>query len=124
MWSSWQGARATARAQQRAFNVFRAEYHDERPHSHHAGTPPGAHDSASLRPYLSVLLALEYPAQFLVKRVTDAGTIRFQHRLLFLANALDHHHVGLDEVDDGIGSIYFGTVLLARFDERDGIIRA
>lgn len=116
-------ARATARAQQRAFNVFRAEYNDERPHSHHAGTPPGAHYTTSPRAYPSQLPPLEYPAHYLVKRVTDAGTIRFQQRLLFLANALDNHHVGLEEVDDGIWSIYFGTVLLARFDERDGIIR-
>ncbi len=48
---------------------------------------------------------------------------RRQNRLLFLANALDSYRVGLEEVDDGIWSIYFGTVLLARFDERDDVIR-
>lgn len=115
--------RATARAQQRAFDAFRQEYNEERPHSHHDGTPPGAHYAPSPRAYPSKLPPLEYPAHFLVKRVTDAGTIRFQSRLLFLANALDNYHIGLDEVDDGIWSIYFGTVLLARFDERDYIIR-
>jgi hypothetical protein len=51
------------------------------------------------------------------------GMFRFGKRLLFLANALDTYHIGLEEVDDGIWSIYFGTVLLARFDERDYIIR-
>ena len=66
---------------------------------------------------------MEYPGHFLVKRVTDAGTIRVQSRLLYLANALDNYSVGLEEVDDGIWSIHFGTVLLARFDERDDIIR-
>jgi hypothetical protein len=29
----------------------------------------------------------------------------------------------LEETDDGIWSIYFGTVLLAKVDERDMIIR-
>ena len=53
----------------------------------------------------------------------DAGTIRFQQRRLFLTNALDTYYVGVEEIDDGIWSIYFSTVLLARFDERDGIIR-
>ena len=48
---------------------------------------------------------------------------RRQNRLLFLANALDSYRVGLEEVDDGIWSIYFGTALLARFDERDDVIR-
>ena len=54
-----------------------------------------------------------------MKRVTNAGTIRFKHRLLFLANALKQHHVGLDECDDGIWSLYLGPVLLGRIDERD-----
>ena len=57
------------------------------------------------------------------KRVTDAGTIRFQQRLLYLASALDTSYVGLEEIDDGMWSIHFGTVLLARFDQRDRIIR-
>jgi hypothetical protein len=62
---------------------------------------------------------LEYPGHFLVKRVTKAGTIRFKHRLLFLANALKQHHVGLEETDDGICSLYLGPVLLGRIDERE-----
>ena len=66
---------------------------------------------------------LEYPGHFLVKRVTNAGTFRLKHRLLFIANALKQHHLGLEEIDDGLWSIYFGTVLLGRVNERDFIIR-
>jgi len=55
--------------------------------------------------------------------VTNAGTIRLKKRLLFLANALKQHPVGLEEVDDGIWSIHFCHVLLGRVDERDHIIR-
>ena len=58
-----------------------------------------------------------------MKRVTNAGTIRFKKRLLFLANALKQHQVGLEEVDDGIWSLHFCHVLLGRIDERDSIIR-
>ena len=60
---------------------------------------------------------LAYPGHFLVKRVTHAGTIRFQDRLLFLANALKEHHVGLEESDDGVWSLYLGAVLLGKIDE-------
>ena len=101
----------------------RQEYNEERPHSHLCGTPPGAHDTPSPRPHPAKLPPLEYPAHFLVQRVTDGGTIRFQSRLLFVTTALDNYHIDLEEVDDGIWSIYFGTVLLARSDERDYIIR-
>jgi len=55
--------------------------------------------------------------------VTNAGTIRLNKRLLFIANALKQHPVGLEEVDDGIWSIHFCRVLLGRVDERDYIIR-
>ena len=115
--------RASMRTQQRAFDAFRREYNEERPHSHHKGTPPGAHYTPSPRPDPSRLPPLESPGHFLVKRVTDAGTIRFQSRLRYLANALDNYYVGLEEVADGIWSIRFGTVLLARFDARDYISR-
>ena len=54
----------------------------------------------------------------------DAGTFRFKRRLLFIANALKQHAIGLEEVADGIWSIHFCHVLLGRIDERDYIIRA
>lgn len=103
--------------QQRAFTAFRREYNDERPHAALAGDPPAARYVASPRAYPATLPALEYPGHFLVKRVTHAGTIRFKHKLLFLANALKEHHVGLEESDDGVWSLYLGPVLLGKIDE-------
>jgi hypothetical protein len=34
--------------------------------------------------------------------VTNAGTIRFKKRLLFMANSLKQQVLGLEEVDDGM----------------------
>ena len=65
----------------------------------------------------SALPAIEYPAHFLLKNVTDAGTSRFQQRLLYIANSLVDQHVGLEETEDGVWSIYFNTVLLATLME-------
>jgi putative transposase len=110
-------------AQQRAFNTFRALYNDERPHETLGGRPPGAFYRPSPRAYPERLPPIDYPGHFLVKRITNAGTFRFKHRLLFIANALKQNYIGLEEIDDGIWSIYLGRVLLARLDERDYIIR-
>ena len=77
----------------------------------------------SSRPYPGRLPTIEYPGHFLVKRVTDAGTFRFQHRLLYIANALVDQYIGLEETDDGVWAIYFNTVLLATLNERDFVIR-
>ena len=103
--------------QQRACTAFRREYNDERPHAALGGDPPGARYARSPRAYPATLPALEYPGHFLVKRVTHAGTIRFKHKLLFLANALKEHHVGLEESEDGVWSLYLGPVLLGKIDE-------
>jgi transposase InsO family protein len=112
-------ARATMRAQQRAFDAFRQEYNTERPHRYLGGTPPAAHYTSSLRPYSARLPPATYPGHFTVKRVTTGGTIRFRDRLLFLAKPLIGEVVGLDEIGDGVWAIYFTTVLLATVDERD-----
>lgn len=57
-----------------------------------------------------------------MKRVTNAGTFRFKDRLLFIAHALRQHHIGLEEINTGTRSIYFGCPLLARLKEWDYII--
>src|SRR5437870_5539048 len=77
----------------------------------------------SPRLYTGTLPPIEYPGHFLVKRITNAGTFRFKKRLLFIANALKQHTIGLEEVADGIWSIHFCRVLLGRVDERDYVIR-
>src|SRR5215207_6353515 len=79
------------RQQQRAFHAFQRTYNTERPHSALEGATPAARYTPSPRPYPDRLPPLEYPSHFTVKRVTNAGTIRFRHKLLFLANALKQH---------------------------------
>lgn len=115
--------RPDAAAQQRAFNRFRTEYNEDRPHAALDGQTPASRYQPSPRPYPRTLPPQEYPGHFVVKRITNAGTFRFQHRLLFLSNPLKGHRVGLEEVDNGIWAIYFNTILLAKLDERDYIIR-
>ena len=115
--------RSTCVTQQQAFNSFRRLYNDERPHEALHGRTPASLYHPSRREYTGALPPVEYPGHFIVKRVTNAGTIRLKKRLLFIANALKQHPVGLEEVDDGIWSIHFCRVLLGRVDERDYIIR-
>jgi hypothetical protein len=55
----------------------------------------------------------------LVRRVSTAGTFRFQTRQLCIRDTLLQEDMALEETADGIGSISFYDVLLARLDERD-----
>jgi transposase InsO family protein len=114
--------RGSCGAQQRNFNAFQREYNTERPHERLGQETPASRYNASARAYPERLPTLEYPRHFLVKKITTGGTFRFQHRLLYLANAMVDQHIGLEETEDGIWAIHFNTVLLATFDERDYII--
>src|SRR3970282_712731 len=89
--------RAHLAAQQRAFNRFRTLYNDERPHDFLGGRTPSSRYTASPRAFPERLPPLEYPGHFLVKRVTNAGTFRLKHKLLFIAKALKQQTVGSEE---------------------------
>ena len=76
--------RANLAAQQRAFHRFRQEYNHERPH---LAVSPWADTRFALSffrtPVRGCAARAQYPGHFLVKRVTNAGTVRFKTRLLY-----------------------------------------
>jgi transposase InsO family protein len=111
------------RSQQKKFDSFQNEFNHERPHDALGGKTPASLYAVSDRSYDGKIPPYEYPAHFIIKRVTNAGTFRLKAHLLFIANALKQNLIGLEETADGIWSIYLCNVLLARFDERDFIIR-
>ena len=112
------------KAQQEVFDRWRAEYNQVRPHEALGDEPPATAWRPSPREYPKRMPEPDYPGHFLVRLVSNAGTFRFQSRQVFLSNALKQRYIGLEEIDDGIWSIYFYDVLLARMDERDFTLSA
>ena len=110
-------------AQQRRFTQFRGEYNTERPHEALGQETPAAHYVPSPRPYPAQLPELVYPAHYERRFVSANGGIRWQNQWVNVSHVLAGEHVGLEEVADGVWSVYFGPVLLGRFDARDGRIR-
>jgi len=45
--------------------------------------------------------------------------MRWKRERIFTSKTLTGEWVGPKEIDDGIWSLYYGPVLLARFDERE-----
>jgi putative transposase len=109
----------TRRAQQRRFSAFRHEYNEERPHQALGNATPASCYKPSPRPLPARLPAVEYPGHFRVYYVSRNGGIRFGNRWVNLTHVLIEEFVGLEEVDDGVWNVYFGSFLLGRFDERD-----
>ena len=110
-------------AQQQRFEAFRQEYNEERPHEALGQRTPSELYEASPRAYPERLEEMEYPGHYEVRRVRSRGDIKWQGSLLFVSEVLVGERVGLEETDDGIWSLFFGSLLLARFDERDRRLR-
>ena len=110
---------AHARAQQRRFDTFRAEYNEERPHESLGQETPASCYTASPRPYPDRLPPLEYPAHFEVRRVSGNGGIRWHNRWVNVSHVLTGEYVGFEEVDDGLWNVSFGPLVLGRLHERE-----
>lgn len=105
--------------QQALFDRFREEFNCERPHEALCGATPGSLYRPSPRPYPTMLTSPEYPGHFQVRRVSRNGGVRWNGEWINISSTLREEHVGFEETQDGIWSVYFGPVLLGRFDERD-----
>ncbi len=111
---------ADLRAQQRKFDRWRREFNDDRPHESLAGmVTPASLYVTSPRPLPKKIEHPTYPSYFEVRRVTHNDGIRWKHAWINVSATLRREYVGCEEVDDGVWSVWFGPLLLGRFDERE-----
>jgi len=105
-------------AQQRRFNLFREEFNHERPHEALDQETPGSCYVAAERPMPDRLPPLEYPDRFEVRYVSANGGIRWNSRWVAVSIVCVGEYVGLEEIADGIWTVYFGPLKLGRLNER------
>lgn len=110
--------RASLPAQQRAFERFRIEYNEERPHEALLQCTPAEFYRPSPRAYPSRLPEVQYPAGFVVRRVRHAGDIKWQGRLVYVSHVLTGEPVGLHQIDEESWTMYYGSLELGRLDAR------
>jgi transposase InsO family protein len=106
------------RAQQQRFRRFIHEYNEERPHEALGLHPPASCYVASPRGLPSRLPPIDYAGHMEVRRVDHNGSISWKNRAVFVATALAGQPVAFEEIDDGLWTLHFATVALARYDER------
>lgn len=112
-------AAANLKCQQQIFDAFRKEFNEERPHQALGQRPPAEVWRPSPRPYPEKTPKPEYQAYLEKRKVICVGHIKFKNCSYFLSSALLGETVALEETDDGIWSIYYYDVLIARLDERN-----
>jgi putative transposase len=111
---------ADGEAQQERFVEFRQEFDFERPHEALGMQTPGSLYVPSPRELPEHLPEPEYPAHCAIRQVRANGILHFRDRSIFLSELLIGLRVALEEIADGVWSIYFYDLLLARWDERAG----
>lgn len=107
---------ATRRAQQKAFDRFRMEYNQERPHEALGQQTPESCYVSSPRAYPARLPEPEYPSTMQVRRVAKHGEFSWKKQPVFLSETLYGEAVGLEPLDDRYYTIYFAAFPLGRFD--------
>lgn len=108
--------------QQLKFDAVREEIDYVRPHHALGLKTPAELYVPSERPMPERIPEPEYPAHFEVRRVRSTGVFRLHGRDFFISEVLPKETIALEEVADGVWSIFFYHVLLARFNERDGTL--
>jgi transposase InsO family protein len=113
------------RQQQKAFDEFRQEYNEERPHEALGQRTPAEHYEASGRDYPERLPAQRgYPDEWQKRRVQSSGQIKWKGRNIYITDALVGQEMGLKPVDDGQWELYFEGIKLGHYDERKGRLRS
>lgn len=107
---------SSIRLQQVAFDRFRKEYNEERPHEGIGLKVPASLYVPSPRAYPKKLPHPEYPKHFRVERAYPNGVISFQQTQWYLSGCLRGEFVGLEEVGDDRWKVYFGPLALGIID--------
>lgn len=104
------------RAQQRAFDHFRQEYNEQRPHQALGLETPASVYRPSPRAMPARVPQPEYDSDLLVRRVHQHGGISWKHSDVFLSEVLRGEWVGLKPIHEPEYLVYFAAFPIAVFD--------
>jgi transposase InsO family protein len=105
-------------SQQRRFDEFRNQFNEERPHEALEMKRPAEVYHRSVREMPKQLDTYDYPAHYLVRRVSRAGAMRILNKQIFVTTTLKEDYVGLEAVDDGVYDLFFCFYHIGRYDVR------
>lgn len=104
--------------QQKAFDGFRQDYNQERPHEALAQKPPALFYRPSAREYPERLPEVSYPCGWVERRVSPGGQLKWRGLKLHVTQALVGQVVGLEAVAEGLWKLHFMSLELGHIDER------
>jgi len=108
--------------QQHAFDRFREEYNQRRPHEALGQKTPASIYQLSPTAYPAKLPDVEYDSSFAVRQVRHNGEIKWKGQMIYVSQALAGEPVGLLQTDDGLWQASFSFHRLGTLDDRTGKI--
>ncbi len=108
------------RSQQRAFDTFRNDYNEVRPHEALGQQPPSSVYRPSHREYPRRAESPEYASGVTVRRVRTNGQIKWNGGLVYLSEALKGEPVGLVQQDPRYWTVIYGPLSIGLLDDHAG----
>ena len=104
--------------QQKAFDLYRHDYNNDRPHESLNDQTPSDYYEKSNRSYVEHPHLPDYGHEYLVRHVHHSGEIKFMSRMFYLTELLAGMPVGLKEIEDGLLQLQFSFYALGSIDLR------
>jgi transposase InsO family protein len=104
--------------QQSAFDHFRPEYNEERPHEALDMKTPAWIYKPSRRLLPRKLEPVEYDSWMKIRRVVPSGGIMWRNNYIYVSQALAGEPVGLKQITETTWELWFSSYLLGMIDEK------
>jgi transposase InsO family protein len=114
---------ANRRAQQKAFDRFRQQFNQERPHEALQQKTPATCYQSSPRIYPDRIPEPEYDSNMKAKRVYPDGTFFWKGTQIFISKCLGGESIGMEPIDERYWDVHFATFPLARFDSHKLVLQ-
>jgi transposase InsO family protein len=114
---------SSRRAQQKAFDRFRQEYNEQRPHEALQQQTPASRYQSSPRTYPDRVPEPEYGSHMKPKRVYPDGTFFWKGTQIFISKSLGRETIAMEQIDDRYWKVHFATFPLAQFDSHKLILQ-
>jgi transposase InsO family protein len=105
-------------AQQRAFDTFRRDYNEVRPHEALGQIPPVGVYRRSDRPLGALLQEPIYPDRFETTHVRTDGSVKWNTRHFMLTDVLAGELVACERIDSGAWKLHYGPLELGVLDSK------
>ena len=110
--------RSCLTSQQSAFDHFRPEYNEERPHEALDMKTPASVYKPSHRLFPKKIEPVEYDSWIKVRRVVPNGGIMWRNNYIYVSQALAGEPVGLKQITETTWELWFSSYLLGIIDEK------